>query len=64
MSTVLGTVVSQAFPAKSMISAGRVLAGAERDHRLDGLAQRSYGNADDRDIGHGRVLGHELFDLG
>ena len=41
-----------------------VLAGPERDHRLDGLAPAVVGHADDRDLGHGRVLGQDLLDLG
>ena len=58
-------VVSQAFPGESDdLQPGRLLAGPERDHRLDGLAPAVIGNADDRDLGHRRMLGHGLLDLG
>jgi len=58
-------VVSQALPRESDdLRPGRLLAGPERDHRLDGLAPAVIGNTDDRDLGHRRVLGHDLLDLG
>ena len=57
--------MSQAFTGEvDDLRPGRLLAGAERDHRLDGLAPAVVGNADDGDLGHGRVLGHDLLDLG
>jgi hypothetical protein len=43
---------------------GRLLAGPEHDDGLDRLAPAVVGNADDRDLGHGRMFGHDLLDLG
>src|SRR5215470_9968539 len=58
-------VMSQPLPGESDdLRPGRLLAGPERDHRLDGLAPAVIGNTDDRDLGHRRVLGHDLLDLG
>ena len=42
----------------------RLMAGPQRHHRLDGLAPVVIRNADHRHVGHRRVLGHGLLDLG
>jgi alpha-1,2-mannosyltransferase len=43
---------------------GGLLAGPEHDDRLDALAPLVVGDADHRDLGHRRMLGHGLLDLG
>src|SRR3984957_7168058 len=46
------------------LGSGHLLAGPEHDERLDALAPLVIGHADHRDLGHRRVLGHGLLDLG
>ena len=54
----------RAWPRRSSCEVlARLVAGLQRDEGLDHLADRLVGNADDADLGDGRMLHQRAFDL-